>query len=214
MLVCVTLGALRWPIAELVPVLIPVMLAQSVWIVLRHWRQVQWVFLGRRVLPVMLAGMLGAMLLTGRDVSAFRPLLGLVIVVLGVREVLRQAGGPAPEVWQSTAGVLSAGLIHGLFATGGPLLVWSIGREPFTKTQLRTTLNAVWLLLNSVMVGIFLFRHQVTPDTLVRSAWMIPAIGIGLAWGERLHHRIDEVRFRKLVWLILCLAAFPLLIPR
>jgi uncharacterized membrane protein YfcA len=213
MLVCVTLGALRWPIADLVPVLIPVMLLQSAWIVIRHRQQVRWGFLMRRVLPTMLLGMVTAMLLTGRDVSQYRPILGVLILSLGVRELFRQVGSPTPPVWQSQVGVFGAGVIHGLFATGGPLLVWSVSRESFTKTQLRTTLNAVWMLLNSVMVSIFIFRGQATAETLTRSAWMIPAIGIGLVWGERLHHRVDETRFRRLVWVILCFAAIPLLIP-
>lgn len=214
MLVCVTLGALRWPIAELIPLIVPALLVQSVWTVMRNHHQVQWGFLLRRVLPIMLLGMVAAMLLTGRDVSAFRPLLGGLILALGLRELFRRVAGPPPPPWQSTLGIFGAGIIHGLFATGGPLLVWSIGRESFTKNQLRTTLNAIWMLLNTVMIGIFVFRHQVTTDTLTRSAWMLPAVGLGLMWGERLHHRVDERYFRKLVWVILCMAAIPLLIPR
>lgn len=214
LLTCVTIGALRWPIAELVPVLIPAMIVQAAWIVVRHHDHVRWQFLAKRVLPVMMLGMVAAMVLAGRDVSAFRPLLGVVILILGARELLRRTTPPPPPPWQSTGGILGAGFLHGLFATGGPLLVWSIGRQGLTKTELRTTLNAVWMVLNTVMVAMFVAREQVTASTLGRTAWVLPAVGLGLLVGERLHHQVNEARFRLLVWALLCVAALPLLIPR
>jgi len=211
MLVCITLGALRWPIAELLPVLIPVMLVQSLWVVMRHARSIDVSLLLQRVVPLMGLGMLGAMVVAGRDVSSLRPLLGAIILMLASRELLRRTPAPPLKRWQSRLGVFLAGVLHGLFGTGGAVLVWSIARESVTKTVLRSTLTAVWLILNAGMFAVFWMRGQATSQTLVRSAWVLPAVGIGLLAGEWLHRHISEERFRHAVWAVLCVAAVPLI---
>jgi hypothetical protein len=61
---------------------------------------------------------------------------------------------------------MGAGLVHGMYTTGGPLLVYALGREGLSKHVFRSTVTAVWLVFN---VGLR-SRSTTTRTTSTRSA--------------------------------------------
>ena len=138
-IVLLTLGGQLVSIPELIAVMVPLSLLQTSWIAWRYREGIQWAFLLRQVLPLM--G--GAMVVTfwlAKDVDAdqLKVLFGGMVLLLSVRElwVLRRPGGGRPV---SAAGgvvaLLSAGVVHGVYATGGPLLVYAAGRQGFDKLR-------------------------------------------------------------------------------
>jgi hypothetical protein len=86
---------------------------------------------------------------------------GVMVLVLAARDLhhLRVASA-APEKpisgAASVTALLGAGVIHGIYAAGGPMLVYAIGREGLTKKVFRSTLSMVWILLNVILVTRFM----------------------------------------------------------
>ena len=102
-------------------------------------------------------------------------------------------------------------MLQGIYATGGPLLVYVVGREGWTKGQLRATLSTVWLLLNTLLVASFWFEGRYEPAVLLQVAALIPTLPLGLLIGEAIHARVDERRFRFALYGLLVVAALSLL---
>lgn len=216
MLICVTLGASVWAVPELIPVLIPLSVVQTGYIVARHRRRIAWRLLLRWVLPLMGLGLVASVVLVGAvDRPWLKPALGALVLALAARELVRAWRGASegtPPVWASALALVAAGVVHGIYATGGPLLVWALGRQPLDRGTFRTTLTAVWLILNLVLIVAFVVRGQLTEVSMLRTAGLLVPMGLGIVLGELLHAWVDEDRFRLVVWILLAVAAVPLVI--
>ena len=94
---------------------------------------------------------------------------------------------------------LRAGLAHDLFASGGPLLVYALAGTQLDKRRLRATLLCVWFSLNACLSLMLLMQGELVP-ALPRLPWFIPLLVLGMLVGEYLHHRVNEQRFRQLVY--------------
>lgn len=208
----VSLGATRWPIALVLAVFLPLNLLLSAFLATRHRRAVAGGALARRILPAMAVGMAGGTALA-LAVTADRAKLGFAILVIAValRELGRLARVAAPadaatatataplRAPIATAVLVAAGVIHGWFATGGPLVVAVAARMFPAKATLRATLAVLWFTLNLVVLGRLIAHGDLTLATLTCSAAILPALAAALAAGEWVHHRVSERGFRWLV---------------
>lgn len=212
--IALALGALLLPIPELLPVLVPLNVAMTSVLVWRLRAQVDRALLGRRILPLMAAGTLAGVAL--RDVLGgpwLKAGFALLVLWFAGRELWRQwRGTPPPTHAAPVTGVLmgSAGITHGLFASGGPLLVYALAGQGLDKTRFRATLLAVWLLLNSGLALVFLWQGRLLP-ALPQVALYLPLIVVGAWLGNRLHHGLDEARFRLAVYGLLLVTGLALL---
>lgn len=217
-LVCVTLGSQLISIEEVVHLVVPISFLQTGYIVVRHHRGIAWALLRRRVLPLMGAGMAIAFLVVAYVEGPWLGLaFGCLVLALATRDLRRLLSSrvvldkpisrPA-----STAALLGAGVVHGIYASGGPMLVYAIGREGLTKTAFRSTLSVVWILLNTILVARFVLGGVYGPQELRDVSFLVPAVPIGIVVGEWLHHRVDERRFRVAVLALLVAAALSLIV--
>ena len=136
-----------------------------------------------------------------------------MIVIFGARELyksLRKVIENKHPRWLNQLLIAGAGLTHGLFASGGPLLVFSLAGSNINKAQMRATLLAVWFSLNSMLTVIFFLQgalNAVWPKLLM----YLPLLVVGVAAGEYLHHRVSELTFRRLIYVILIVTGILLL---
>ena len=104
------------------------------------------------------------------------------------------------------------GVAHGLFGTGGPMIVYVVRRRLPDKRAFRSTLAVLWLVLNAALLANFasahLYTRQVAHTGLAIAAVILP----GLVLGERIHRRLDPARFERAVWIVLLLAGIALAI--
>ena len=215
----VTLGAHLFEIRELLALEVPISVLQTSYVALRHRAWIDAGLLFKRVLPLMAAGTIaGFLLFAGASASWLRVVLGASILLLSARElwamrpsVAHVARAPLPRP-VSIAAIFGAGIFHGVFATGGPLLVYAIGREGLDKHRFRATLAVVWLTLGLILVTSFLLDGRYEPATGLRLLVLLPAVPLGILVGEWLHHRVDERRFRVAVWGLLFAAAVTLIV--
>lgn len=205
-LVTVTLAAHLWPIGEVLAVFLPVNLVLSTGLLLQNHAAVDRHFLLRRVLPWMGAGFVAGLAAWQLQGEAWiRTGFGVFVVGLSVLELWPGPPRAAPA-WARAAALTGAGVVHGLFACGGPMLVWVASREIPDKGPFRATLSAVWLVLGVALVGSFALTGTVTPSTLWRSACLLPAVVVGLWIGNDVHHRVAPEVFRRAVFVLLLLA--------
>lgn len=214
--IALSLGALFLPIPELMPVLVPLNILQSGYLTWRYRDRIHMPTLLRLILPLMAAGTLvGYLLRPSLGGALLQTLFGLLIVWFASRELwrMRRNGTATRHGPVATRGLMfAAGISHGLFASGGPLLVYALAGTALGKAALRSTLIAVWFGLNSLLTLVFLLDGTLLP-ALPRLVTYLPVALVGLVVGEWLHHRVDERRFRQLVFTLLVAAGVLLALP-
>ncbi|MDP8254150.1 MAG: sulfite exporter TauE/SafE family protein [Candidatus Alcyoniella australis] len=216
-IVAITFGAHYYPVAQLVPVFIPINVLLSAYIVVRYRRHIRRDELIKRTLPVTALGIICgfALFATWHD-DRLKPLYGLFVICLSVFQVLRlardkQALQRPIGKWTAIIWLFSGGLLQGLFSCGGPLVVFCTTRTLPDKLEFRSTMSTLWLILNSILVVSHLALGTINLETLKLSATMLPALAIGVVAGDWLHHRISQHNFRLATYILLCVAGFVLL---
>jgi uncharacterized membrane protein YfcA len=210
--VAVSLGAFVVPIPEFLPAFVPLNIVLSTFLVVRYRREVDWQLLFRRILPLMGVGLpFGLWLFSTGDHQLLARLFGVFVVIVSALELWRiarpAAGDARPLARGTTAGLLlSGGVIHGAFATGGPMAVYVAGRELPDKGTFRSTLSALWLLLNLVLVAGYLLAGVLGGESARLTAVLAVPLAVGLLAGDVLHHRVDARLFRTMVYALLAIA--------
>jgi uncharacterized membrane protein YfcA len=214
--ITVTLAAQFLPLDATLASFIPLNLALSMVIVGRNLRFVDWRLLLGFVLPLAGVGLAGGLALFElRRTEALRLAFALFVVALSSVELARAtraAAAPAPPARAPlvVANVILGGFIHGLFGTGGPMLVWACGRMLGDKSRFRATLAVVWMVLNSALVVSYARLGTLGAESGSRSLFLLPSLAIALVVGERLHRRLEGRRFLLALWLLLLLAGVAL----
>ena len=223
-IVTVTLAAYFMPIPEVLAALLPANLLLSGYLALKYRRAIDTRLLLRRVgvwmVPGMALGMLPSVLpqLAGlREQGMIRTVFAAFVVVLAATELWRafrpRAGAERALPRPLAAGALvGAGVVHGLFACGGPMLVYVVGRELTDKARFRATLSAVWLALNLVLVVSYVAAGTINAQSLRGSGVMLGSLVGGLVIGEWVHRRLSVERFRLAVFTLLLFAGGALLV--
>lgn len=200
-----SLGATRFPIATVLAVFLPLNLALSAYLAIRHRAAIAGRALATTIVPPMLVGLaVGTGLAVVIDADAAKLGFAALVIAVAVRELVRLArprpsAPPPPRPALQVLVLGAAGIIHGLFATGGPLVVAIANRMFAAKATLRATLAVLWFTLNVVVLARLLAAGDLTTTTLGYSAAMVPVLGAALAAGEWVHHRVSERGFRWLV---------------
>ncbi len=216
MVVCVTVGAHLFALHRVLALAVPLSIVQTAYISIRHRDGIQARLLLGRILPLMVAGALVGLWIGGDiDQPWLRTGFAVLVLALALRELWTRTRPASPPTALSPAvghGVMfGAGIVHGLYATGGPLLVYAVGRLGLGKHAFRSTLSAVWLAMNVFLCIGYASTGRLDKQTLTDVALLVPAVPIGIVIGEVLHRRVDERRFQIAVFAVLALAALALL---
>lgn len=222
MLVMVSLGAQVMPIQEVICVFLPIHLFQPAFIVLKDKAHVRKDVLTQCIIPWMMPG-----LLCGFGVSSltqnnwFKRIFGVFVIVVALRSLLHVLGGVVPAKSRgkhnaskrsSRHWVLAAGIMHGLYATGGPMLVYALSTLHLDRHALRSTLASVWLCMGLMLVSLFVWRGSVTLSTLTLSVGLLPLLACGVVFGQWVHARISERLCSMCLFSLLALAGVALIL--
>lgn len=213
--IALSLGTLMLPMSEVLVVLVPLNIFMSGYLTLRHRRFIHKPTLLRVILPLMAAGTLAGYLLRpalGDTVS--KMLFGVLIIWFASRELWLMCRAQAREAhprWLTRLLVGGAGVTHGLFASGGPLLVYALAGASLDKARFRATLVCVWFCLNSLLTLVFLLDGSLLP-ALPRVLWYMPLLVAGVVLGEWLHRHTHEQRFRQIVYVLLLFTGASLIV--
>jgi uncharacterized protein len=209
-LLVVSLGAQVLAPRELLPVFQPLALGLSALLLWRGRAAVDVRFFLRTLLPAITPGVLVGMVLfrVGRP-DLLLLLVGIAISALASFELWGMARGqlaaplPAPLVRRV---LFAAGIMHGLFGSSGPPVVWVASRVLPDKTIFRATLSLLWFTLSLMLLAGFAADGTLHTASLLASAKLVPALLLGFVLGDRLHARVPQRAFRLVVAVLLVVA--------
>jgi len=217
--IAITLAAHWFAIDFLVPTIIPLNTAVCLYLVCRYHRGINRKVLFNRVLPLVLLGMPVGYLIF-RLVPADRLKFGYGLFILGFaglelwrmarsgpEVVIRPLSASAAALW-----LICGGIVHGLYSSGGPLVVYYASRALKDKSEFRATLSGLWLILSVVLFITHLAGGTYTLANAKTDAFLLPSLVLGIILGELLHSRLPEKSFRGFVFVILAFAGATILV--
>lgn len=215
--VTVSLGSALADVEQVLVRFLPANLLLSAYLVAKHRRAVDREVLVRRVLPSMGLGLAcGLALARLTSPLLLKAVFAAFVLILSVYELaafVRRS--PSSEPLRPTVAhgaLFFAGVLHGLFACGGPLAVWVVGREVTDKSRFRATLCMLWLVSNVLVVAGYGASGTLTRETLSGSALLLVPLALGLFVGEKIHARLSPARFRVAVFALLFVASAVMLV--
>ncbi len=212
-LVMVPLLAWRWPLSEVVPLLLLTAVVASALMGRLNWREVRWDVL-RQLLPGMMLGALAGLLLQRVSPGAW-PLLALGIYVVSVgRRAWRgvTVGGAAPP-WLGHVHGLGVGLVQVMFGTAGPLVLAWMARRQIPAPAMRASTPA---LMTVVAIGVLVLMavdgRLGSPLLWQRLLWLLPMGVLAVLAGHAVAARLPVALLRRAIAGLLMLSGLMLLV--
>ncbi|RLB58700.1 MAG: hypothetical protein DRI90_16415 [Deltaproteobacteria bacterium] len=205
----VTFGAQLVDLDVLLPIVSPLNIGLGGYIAIRHYRATRWRPLLRRWLPTVAVGVpLGLLLFNLRELTWLKLGFGVLVTILAGLQ-LRATFGVRRGAAQPIAGSRGAallflgGIVHGVYATGGPLVVYVMGREIDDKSAFRSTVSTLFLPLTVALIVDYVLLGLVTTEVVELGLMSLGPVLAGLWLGEWAHRRINDRSFKLGVWLLL-----------
>ncbi len=168
-------------------------------------------------LPALLLGSLlgtpvGVWLLAALPASTLTRLIGLVLLAVVALEWLGVYPARLPgRGWALGAGV-TAGLLGAAVGTPGPPVVLYMASQGWSPRTIKANLQAFFLVNQAVIAIGYWWAGLLTADVWrYATVFLLPA-AVGLLIGMTLFTRIDQVRFRRIVFAILFVSGLLLVV--
>jgi len=199
---------------------VPLNLVLSAVFVWRGRRSVDVQLLFTRIVPAMLVGLpFGLVAFRFVPAAWLARAFAVFVLVLGVVELRRELRSEDNAASRPLSRAVSlsllfvGGVIHGAFATGGPMAVYVAGRTlGGDKARFRATLSTLWLVLNAVVAAGYVIMKRIDRTSARETALLFVPLLIGIAVGEMAHRRVPMRLFRRGVFTLLALAGVVLLL--
>lgn len=155
------------------------------------------------IVAFVLAGLpVGMYLFRTADAQPLKRVLAVFIVLAAAAQLLFLLKG---KPWKPPRVIgylilVAGGVVHGLFSSGGPLVVLYASAALPEKGAFRATLCLLWLTLNSIIIGSYLAAGSLTPKISLETAALLPFLVLGIFIGERLHERVQPRAFSAVVF--------------
>jgi uncharacterized membrane protein YfcA len=143
------------------------------------------------------------------DPDHLKRILAAFMVVVGAHGLVGQMMGKKHSPMSPLKRLLMSvflplgGVIHGAFASGGPLVVVYASRAITEKTIFRVTLCMMWFTMNTLWITQWALGKADHVHVLKIVVFLLPWTMVGLWVGNLAHYRINEIAFRKLVYGVL-----------
>jgi len=213
----IAVGSLALLLPELrdgVVLLMLVNLPAELWVVCTSRTKISW-----RGVVAIFAGLvigipIGAWLLRWSDPRLLLTALGVLLVVVGgIFLVSPKPRGREPHPWVAPPVGLLSGVLGGLFGTGGPPLILYYQLSGVEKAAFRVNLMAIFLLTTTVRVPSYAAFGLITAPRLWSALVVMPAVLVGALIGNRIHLKLEEETFRRLVSAALVIIGLLLVVP-
>ncbi|MDH7570626.1 MAG: sulfite exporter TauE/SafE family protein [Armatimonadota bacterium] len=201
--------ALFLPPKIAIGLVLPLLLATDIFALRFFWRR--WDV--RSVRPILAGAMVGIVagtkILVDIDPDDLKKAIGLLAVVLGGAQLLREHLVPKDKVMQPVTwlGVL-AGVVCGVGSTlahqgGVPVTLYLLPQRLDAATFVATT-TAIFFFVNAAKVGPYLYAHMIPAPVLLIDALLLPVVYLGTVVGVKLNQVVPKEWFLRVVlWFVL-----------
>ncbi|MBQ2544930.1 MAG: sulfite exporter TauE/SafE family protein [Clostridia bacterium] len=136
---------------------------------------------------------------------------GVIVLCIGLKKLLWPSGGTMPR-WMVILSICLAGVMQGMFVSGGSFLViYAVNAIP-EKQQFRATLSGVWAVVNVFLLLTYILDGSFTPDVLSASALALIPLTAAVVCGSLLAGKLNQKAFLKGAYVLLAVSGAVLLL--
>lgn len=167
------------------------------------------------MIPGMLLGVWLRMKLTANEKALFAILgvTALVIAARGLYDLVVKNGNGMPSSKSAAvrwAMLVLAGIVHGMFVCGGPLLIGYLTERFDDKAQFRATLGTSWMFLNGLLLIIQIAAGDWNRDILITMLIALPVLFVSMFIGGRLYKKMSQRLFMFITYILLVISGITL----
>lgn len=102
--------------------------------------------------------------------------------------------------------LFTAGVIHGMFVCGGPLLISFLTKKLPEKAAFRATISTIWIFLNGVILIVQICEGKWDPELIMTTLITLPFLFAGMFTGGLLYKKMSQRFFVLLTYILLFIA--------
>jgi hypothetical protein len=199
------------------PILNILGIAASVYIVAKDYRAINRKELFK-MSAVMVFGIIAGFLLKdyiGTNGTLLYRILGIVVIVFAIFNAYRfytKKEDTEFNPFISVILLITSGVVHGMFVCGGPLLVTYLSGKIKDKEEFRSTISAVWILLNFIIMLTDIKSGYFNANLLIMCAISLAVLALSLFIGNLIYKKMSRDIFLQLTYLLMLISGISLLI--
>ncbi len=207
------------------PILNVLAIVSGAYVFITHGKHVNWKELWK-VVTIMILGIVAGIFLksflVGKESLLYRG-LGIFVILLAVYGYYQQIRPKAEEDQkisnslgkekiQSYPLLIGAGIVHGMFVCGGPLLIGYLSKAIKDKVSFRATISTIWIILNTIILFDDIYAGYWNMELIRLSLIAVPFLIVGMVIGARLYKSMSQQLFMKITYILLFISGITLLV--
>ncbi|MFI3172782.1 MAG: sulfite exporter TauE/SafE family protein [Eubacteriales bacterium] len=179
--------------------------AASIYIVGKDYKKVNREVLKHALIWMTIGTILSMVVYRTINTTLLLYMYGVVIIVIALRKLFAKTEVSIQDKFMNIILIL-AGVLHGLFASGGPFLVIYLTDKIKDKYEFRATVSAIWIVLG-VVFAVQNLEYTTISNIRISFISMVPLVG-GVLIGDWILKRITQEKFMKITYVLLLLSGF------
>ena len=183
----------------------------GLFIAVQNYRYINFKELLKMIILMFVGMIMGMKLYILFPVSQLLIFYGFLVIAIGVKNLMIQ------KKFNLNQGILIgvllvAGMIHGMFVSGGALLVIYVTSVLKDKNEFRATIAPIWVVLNTVMMIDYVYHDRVTSYSLYLIGMSILPLFLAIWIGNKLQKKVSQKTFLNLTYILLILSGLSIII--
>lgn len=189
----------------------------ALYVCIRNLRDIAWRKFVFIFISVLCGLPIGMYIFQNFDSNVLKKILAVFIIIVSAIQLIKTVTIKNEEIKDEEFGKVSyviyflllflGGVVHGLFSSGGPLIVLYAKKALTDKRQFRATLCLLWSLLNSIIIISYFFPSSgYTRETFDVTLIMLPFLLAGIIFGEKILNKVNARIFSLIVFVTLFLS--------
>lgn len=169
-----------------------------------------------KIIGIMLVGMIAGFVLTNTisiNAEILYKILGVVVLAFVVIGIINSKSNKKniPNAIMIIV-LAAAGLVHGMFVCGGPLLVIYANEKLKDRQEFRVTVSSVWIVLNSVIMFSDIKAGYFNLRLFVLLAISVAILFLALWIGNLIFKKMNRKVFMIVTYVLMAISGISLLI--
>lgn len=180
-------------------------------IAFQNRRDINWKILGKMVLGMSVGMVVGIILFERIPLNVLLKLYAVLVICVALKKMFWKKEIPVPQAAMLLV-LFAAGIIHGMFLSGGALLVIYAVSVLKDKQEFRATIAPVWVILNALLIFSHYQAGYYDTHCLISIGVSIVPLALSILVGNVLYRRLNQEQFLKITYVLLIISGASLLI--
>ncbi len=164
----------------------------------------------KSLVPICFVGTVFGVFIFSKFSSEFLSLIfGILLISLAIKTMFFDQF-TFPRIFKQKL-LFIGGISHGAFGIGGPFVANALKNDFQNKSNFRTTLAVFFTVFNLVRLVQLSLQNQIKPEFFFGIWWTIIPVFLAIKLGYKIHLKISEDIFKKLIGLMTILAGLKFL---